>query len=1068
MRVEPGAYKSKKDRNGSAYHLHRLNGQATRPAPQSRPKVPSGAIDRADVNKLHSVYSALLSELTLSDAHRENLHQRGLKDEAIQRYGYRSLLQQGRSAIVRKLCEQFNDETLMSVPGFAIKQSNTGPYRAIVGKPGLLIPVRDEEGRIVALKIRRDGRTKNKYTYLSSMQDGGPGPGAPIHVPLGITSPLETVRLTEGELKADIATVLSEIATISIPGATNWKPALEVLQRLGVKIVRLALDADAVTNRNVASALLACSRTLREEGFAVELEQWPLATAKGIDELLAKRESPERLTGDAATQAILEIARSTGIDADDTHGLADLSTLLEHGGPTALFGKPALLECLAKLSLTDPAAFASQRSVLRDAGVRLREFDKAIKPLVGKLVRELPPVERDEGYFITRDGCLARSKQTPDGPVVVPLCNFAARIIEQVTVDDGAERRITLKLTGQQQDGTQLPVIEVPADTFHMLDWVVAKWGTRAIVYAGMGTRDHLRTALQFLSNPTVLTVYSHTGWRKIGDRWCYLHAAGAIGPNGNDSSVVVSLDRPLDLYQLPDPPSGRALVDAVRASLRLLDVASDHVAVSLLAAVYRAVLGACDFSMFLVGRTGIGKSELAALAQQHFGAAFTARHLPGSWSSTGNSLEATAFLAKDALFVVDDFNPTGSGTDVQRFHRDADRLLRAQGNNSGRQRMRPDGTLRPQKPPRGLIVSTGEDVPRGHSLRARTLIVELEAGDVRFGPLTPSQHDAEGGLYAAAMAGYLRWLAPKYEELQKTLRQEVAELRDAAHQNGQHARTPVIVADLAVGWRYFLRFAVDSGAITKSEFAELWHRGWQALLKIAAEQQEHQTAADPVPYFVRLLASALASKRAHVTNAEGAGPDIPEAWGWRSVTIGNNSGWQPQGKQIGWLDGDDLLLSPDAAFAEAQRFAEEQGEHLSIAARTLWKRMNERGMLKSREESRERLTVRRTLEGSRKEVLHVSASIMLPPTVPTVPADGNPREDKSSSGDDKFPNRPTPPPNRPNWDGQHLGGTAENPHSPTCGSENHREQCDLGQLGRSSDSGDTPPVGNEVRKHVV
>jgi len=33
---------------------------------------------------------------------------------------------------------------------------------------------------------------------------------------------------------------------------------------------------------------------------------------------------------------------------------------------------------------------------------------------------------------------------------------------------------------------------------------------------------------------------------------------------------------------------------------------------------------------------------------------------------------------------------------------------------------MRADGSLRPPKPPRGLVISTGEEIPNGHSLRAR------------------------------------------------------------------------------------------------------------------------------------------------------------------------------------------------------------------------------------------------------------------------------------------------------------------------------------------------------------
>src|SRR5262249_44034411 len=153
--------------------------------------------------------------------------------------------------------------------------------------------------------------------------------------------------------------------------------------------------------------------------------------------------------------------------------------------------------------------------------------------------------------------------------------------------------------------------------------------------------------------------------------------------------------------------------------SLALLDLAPDRITVPLLGAAYRAALGPCDCAEHLSGPTGVGKTELVALAQQHYGASMDARHLPGSWASTGNALEGLAFAAADALLSVDDFAPGGTSADVARMRREADRLLRAQGNRAGRQRMRADGTLRPAKPPRGLILSTGEDVPRGQSLRA-------------------------------------------------------------------------------------------------------------------------------------------------------------------------------------------------------------------------------------------------------------------------------------------------------------------------------------------------------------
>src|SRR3712207_6256827 len=108
--------------------------------------------------------------------------------------------------------------------------------------------------------------------------------------------------------------------------------------------------------------------------------------------------------------------------------------------------------------------------------------------------------------------------------------------------------------------------------------------------------------------------------------------------------------------------------------------------------------------------------------------------------------------------------SPVGSSYDVQRWHKKADRVLRAKGNASGRQRMRPDTTLRPEKPPRALILSTGEDVPRGQSLRARMLILELGLGELDWRKLTRCQQDAANGFYAQAMSAFVRWLADRYE----------------------------------------------------------------------------------------------------------------------------------------------------------------------------------------------------------------------------------------------------------------------------------------------------------------
>src|SRR5207245_7582632 len=130
-------------------------------------------------------------------------------------------------------------------------------------------------------------------------------------------------------------------------------------------------------------------------------------------------------------------------------------------------------------------------------------------------------------------------------------------------------------------------------------------------------------------------------GWREVDGHWIYLHAGGAIGESGTVEGINVAPPDALAGYLLPDPPGGAELVEAVRASLAIsCGLAPDRIVFLLVAAVFRATLASADFALKLAGATGVYKTELAALCQQHYGAGMDARHLPASWSSTGNALE--------------------------------------------------------------------------------------------------------------------------------------------------------------------------------------------------------------------------------------------------------------------------------------------------------------------------------------------------------------------------------------------------------------------------------------------
>jgi hypothetical protein len=246
-------------------------------------------------------------------------------------------------------------------------------------------------------------------------------------------------------------------------------------------------------------------------------------------------------------------------------------------------------------------------------------------------------------YTSTEDGIMW-IKTTRDGPLPTRLTNFSARIVADIAEDDGVEVKRNYEIEAELGGDTKR--FMVPAAQFAAMTWPAEHLGARAIVSPGIGLRDHARAAIQELSGRQIKDrrIFAHSGWRNHDGSHVYLHREGAIGPRGVVSGVEVQLPDNLQPMQLPPPPAGERLKASIRASLEILNIGPPSICFPLYAAVWRSVLGTTDFSIFVSGQTGVGKTAVAALLEQHFGAGFHARNLPGSWSSTGNANEGLAF----------------------------------------------------------------------------------------------------------------------------------------------------------------------------------------------------------------------------------------------------------------------------------------------------------------------------------------------------------------------------------------------------------------------------------------
>jgi hypothetical protein len=513
---------------------------------------------------------------------------------------------------------------------------------------------------------------------------------------------------------------------------------------------------------------------------------------------------------------------------------------------------------------------------------------------------ELEP-ESDSQYLVSA-GRICRRRRTKETTIVEPLCNFTARVVEELVLDDGVETVRTFVLEGALESGASLPPARVTAARFGGMAWVPEHWGLRAIVRAGLSTRDALREAIQVLS-PQARSrhVFTHTGWRQVDGEWVYLTAGGAVGHDGAEVDLGPELAR----YRLPrfaeDP------THAMLASLALLRVAPLTVTVPLWAATFRAPLATAlpvDLAIWLEGMTGSLKSTLAALFLAHFGE-FTRLTLPGAWASTANALERRAFLLKDTLFVIDDYAPRG--TDVRELELKASRLLRAQGNLAGRARLRADLSERPAFPPRGLIIATGEQHPPGQSVLARTLVVDVDRSDIDLTALTAAQQFAHR--LPHAMSGYITWLASQMAELKAKLGEAFAGARARAVESNEHLRIPEGLAHLWIGLDCGLNYAVEVGACSPEEAEKIRGEAWEALTSLGRSQGRLVEEERPSRRFLRVLHTLLVQRRGVLLARSDGGEDL-------------------QGSELlGWQDNEFLYLIGEAAWHAVSRFCRDAGE---------------------------------------------------------------------------------------------------------------------------------------------
>ena len=274
----------------------------------SKEDIPTASLARRDL-----VYRSIMRNGYCSQAQYNDLIKRGLNGNQVNWYATVAYGQNNLFNVRAKGCDQafIENGKIKGIPGLFGKptidefgkECTDNVYLYLPKEIGYLIPVithLDKKPAISCMQIRHL-KGDLRYTYFTS---GGLNNGVTvgdcnkIHYTRNfwkkdVMVVPETVNLTEGALKADVASVLSGMPFIAVLGVNNTKDLLGELKFLksnGCKNINVCFDMDYLENPNVKKALEDVYKIIKNAGLNLRKITWD-KTYKGIDDyLLSKKE----------------------------------------------------------------------------------------------------------------------------------------------------------------------------------------------------------------------------------------------------------------------------------------------------------------------------------------------------------------------------------------------------------------------------------------------------------------------------------------------------------------------------------------------------------------------------------------------------------------------------------------------------------------------------------------------------------------------------------------------------------------------------------------------------------
>ncbi len=246
-------------------------------------------------------YREILAQLSLHPEDKADLERRGFTDEQIVRSGFKSV----------ERWQKLNKAYPLNLPGISSRQNTL-----ITHTPGYICPIRDVDGLIVGLQVRKRvliNGDDQRYYFLSTNSNIRLNDQVPLAVFVPTNRQASRIGLVEGVgAKPFLTCQQLGISVIGAAGA-NWassplhlKKSLERLQAKPLDEVTLFADAGSVKNKQVVHQYKRTTNLLKSWGYTVNFAWWGQVdkTFPDIDELAPEKYNTIRYLSVAEFEAL--------------------------------------------------------------------------------------------------------------------------------------------------------------------------------------------------------------------------------------------------------------------------------------------------------------------------------------------------------------------------------------------------------------------------------------------------------------------------------------------------------------------------------------------------------------------------------------------------------------------------------------------------------------------------------------------------------------------------------------------------------------------------------------------